>query len=117
MGLDGAFGHVQIAGNFGVVTSLEKQIDDLLLPASQPVDLLIHSLHLAETQGMPPVFWRQQGTLRSGLGVRLPFLVQPHSQICRFLLTKCEYSEGAVFIRGKLGSAGLSGMRYPHALV
>jgi hypothetical protein len=72
MGLDGAFGHVQIAGNFGVVTSLEKQIDDLLLPASQPVDLLVHSLHLAETQGMPPVFWRQQGTLRSGIRVLCP---------------------------------------------
>jgi hypothetical protein len=72
MGLDGAFGHVQIAGNFGVVTSLEKQIDDLLLPASQPVKLLVHSLHLAETQGMPPVFWRQQGTLRSGIRVLCP---------------------------------------------
>jgi hypothetical protein len=52
--LDGAFGHVQLTGDFGVVTSLEKQIGDLLFPASQPAELLVHALYLAATQGMPP---------------------------------------------------------------
>jgi len=44
MGLDGAFRHVQISSDFGVVTSLEKQIDDLPLPAPQPAELFVHGL-------------------------------------------------------------------------
>ena len=54
MGLDGAFRHVQIAGDFGVVTSLEKQIDNLLFPAPQPAGLFVHALYLAVTQSEPP---------------------------------------------------------------
>lgn len=78
MGLDGAFGHVQIAGNFGVVTSLEQQIDDLLLPASQPVRLLVHLLHLAVTQSTTPM----PGDNR-GLALRIKGLLGPCSATTR----------------------------------
>ena len=79
MGLDGAFRHVQIAGDFGVVTSLEKQIYDLLLPAPQSAELFVHALHLAVTQGMPPT---PGGNRALALRIQgLPFLLQPRGQI------------------------------------
>ena len=46
MGLDGSLGNPQIARNLGVVASLEKQADDLLLPVPHSADLLFHELHL-----------------------------------------------------------------------
>jgi hypothetical protein len=52
IGFDGAFRHFQLTGDFGVVTSLKKQIDDLLLPASQQAELLVHALYLTATQGI-----------------------------------------------------------------
>jgi hypothetical protein len=79
IGLDGALGHVQLTGDFGVVTSLEKQIDDLLFPASQPAELLVHALYLAATQGTANA-WRQKDPSRSGFRVCLPFLLQPRRQ-------------------------------------
>ncbi len=44
MCFDGALGDIQIASDFGVVASLEKQIDDLALPGGHLFDLLFHSL-------------------------------------------------------------------------
>jgi hypothetical protein len=40
---DGAFGHVQIASDFRVVTALEQQIDDLAFPWSQLLEFLFHN--------------------------------------------------------------------------
>jgi hypothetical protein len=80
IGLDGAFGHVQLTGDFGVVTSLEKQIDDLLFPASQPAELLVHALYLAATQGMPPRPGDKETPRAPDSGFCLPFLLQPRRQ-------------------------------------
>jgi hypothetical protein len=79
IGLDGAFGHFQLTGDFGVVTSLEKQIDDLLFPASKPAELLVHALYLTATQGITHAR-RQKDPSRSGFKVCLPFLLQPRRQ-------------------------------------
>lgn len=79
MGLDGTFRHIQVAGDFGVVTSLEKQIDDLLLPTSQLAEIFVHGLHLTVTQGVPPT---PGGNTALALRIRgLPFLLQPRGQI------------------------------------
>jgi len=42
MRFDRALGDVQIAGDFRVVTPLEKQVDDLPLPGPYLVELLFH---------------------------------------------------------------------------
>lgn len=44
MGFDGALGDIQVARDFGVVTSLEKQIDDLSFPGSHLIELFFHIL-------------------------------------------------------------------------
>jgi hypothetical protein len=43
MSLNRAFGNVQIASDFGVVTSLQKQFDDLAFPGSDLAEILIHN--------------------------------------------------------------------------
>lgn len=43
MCLDGALGDVQIASDFGVITSLEKQINDLTFPGSHLFELFFHN--------------------------------------------------------------------------
>jgi hypothetical protein len=53
MGLNRAFCDLQIARDFRVVTSLEKKINDLLLPAPQSAERFFHVLHLATVQ-VPP---------------------------------------------------------------
>jgi hypothetical protein len=42
----GALGYVQIASDLRVVTTLEQQVDDLLLPLPQRNDIFFHALHL-----------------------------------------------------------------------
>jgi hypothetical protein len=42
MSFDGALGNVQIASDFGVIASLEKQIDDLPFPGPYLSELLFH---------------------------------------------------------------------------
>ena len=42
MCFDGALGYVQIASDFGVVASLEQEIDDLTLPGTYLAELLFH---------------------------------------------------------------------------
>jgi hypothetical protein len=42
MRLHGSARHLQLAGNFGVVTALQKQFDDLLFARSKPNGLLDH---------------------------------------------------------------------------
>ncbi len=42
MGLYGSARHLELTGNLGVVTTLEKQFDNLLLPRSKPNGLLRH---------------------------------------------------------------------------
>jgi len=42
MSLHGATRHFQLGGNFGVVTPLQKQIDNLLFARPQPYGLLLH---------------------------------------------------------------------------
>jgi hypothetical protein len=50
MSLYGAPGHFELAGNFGVVAALQKQLDNLLLPRTETNFLLrdqipFHRLH------------------------------------------------------------------------
>ncbi len=52
MCFDGALGDIQVASDFSVVTSLEKQVDNLTFPGSHLIKLLFHiSLHLTDTPG------------------------------------------------------------------
>ena len=49
MCFDGALGDVQVASDFSVVTSLEKQIDNLAFAGGHLFDLLFHKvLHLTD---------------------------------------------------------------------
>jgi hypothetical protein len=56
MGLDGAPGHVELFGNFRVVTALQQQICNLLLPPAKPNR---HFLH----RPPPEEQWFPQATL------------------------------------------------------
>jgi hypothetical protein len=42
MSLHGSARHLQLAGDLGIVTALQKQFDDLLLARPQPNGLLRH---------------------------------------------------------------------------
>jgi hypothetical protein len=42
MSFNRSLGDIQIAGNLGVVTSLEKQIDDLALTGADFAEMLFH---------------------------------------------------------------------------
>ena len=42
MRFDRSLGNVQIAGDFGVVTSLKKQLNDLPFPGPHLAELLFH---------------------------------------------------------------------------
>ncbi len=46
MSFDRAFRNSQNARDFGVIAPLEKEIDDLLLPAPHSVEPLFHESHL-----------------------------------------------------------------------
>jgi hypothetical protein len=43
MSLYGSPCHVQLAGNLGVITTLQKQLDNLLFARTEPNGLLLHS--------------------------------------------------------------------------
>jgi hypothetical protein len=49
MGFHGSPGHLQLTCDFGIVTALQKQLDDLLFAWAQPNSLFLHRF--------PPVFW------------------------------------------------------------
>jgi hypothetical protein len=49
MRLDRALGNVQIPSNFGIVTPLQKQIDDLTFPGSDFAKILFHKHHTFPT--------------------------------------------------------------------
>jgi hypothetical protein len=104
IGLDGAFGHVQVTGDFGVVTSLEQQIDDLLLPACQPTELFVHALNLVAAQDKAANSLAASGPSRSGIH-DLPFPCNHAAKTACRLLTKCENRGDAVFIRERRGQA------------
>ena len=54
MRFDGAVGDVQIPSDFRVVTSLEKQIDDLPFPGAYLAELLFHkNTHLIAPNAGP----------------------------------------------------------------
>ncbi|MGA7081267.1 MAG: hypothetical protein WBY61_21365 [Terriglobales bacterium] len=54
MRFDRALGHIQVAGNFPVITSLEQKIDDLPLPGTDVVEILVHNnLHPTTPQPHP----------------------------------------------------------------
>jgi hypothetical protein len=57
--LDGPLGYVQIASDFRIVTSLQQQINDLLLPGPHLAELVFHALHLSVRSGHPVVFTNQ----------------------------------------------------------
>jgi hypothetical protein len=43
MCFDGSSRHLQLAGDFGIITALQKQFDDLLFTRTEPNGLLLHS--------------------------------------------------------------------------
>jgi len=54
MRFDGALGNIQIPSDFRVVTSLEKQIDDLPFPGAHLAELLFHkNTHLIDQTQAP----------------------------------------------------------------
>jgi hypothetical protein len=46
MGFHGSPGHLQLTCNFGIVTTLQKQLDDLLFAWAQPNSLFLHRFPL-----------------------------------------------------------------------
>jgi hypothetical protein len=44
VGFDRSAGHLELFGDFGVVTALEKQFSDLLLSRSQSNRFIVHSV-------------------------------------------------------------------------
>jgi len=50
MGFHGSPRHVELSGDFGVVTALQKQFDNLLFAWAEPNSLLLHP-------NPPPCFW------------------------------------------------------------
>jgi hypothetical protein len=55
--LDRALGNVKIASDFGVVTSLEQELDNLSFPGSHLFELFFHkTLHLPNA--LHPRQWR-----------------------------------------------------------
>jgi hypothetical protein len=46
MSFHGAPRHLQLTGNLGVVTTLQKQFDDLLFARTEPNSLLLHPIPL-----------------------------------------------------------------------
>jgi len=65
MGLDGAPGHLELFGNFCVVTAFQQQVGDLLLPWTEPNRRFLHrpppnSTDLPQDTLLPA----RQGTLR-----------------------------------------------------
>jgi hypothetical protein len=53
MSLHGSARHVELAGDFGVVTALQKQLDDLLFARSEPNGLLRHHYPLVWIRPAP----------------------------------------------------------------
>jgi hypothetical protein len=48
MSLHGTPSHVELAGDFGIVATLQKQVDNLLFARPQPNSLVLHHI---------PLFW------------------------------------------------------------
>ena len=46
MGFHGAPRHLELSGNLGIITTLQKQFDDLLFAGTQPNSLLHHPIPL-----------------------------------------------------------------------
>ena len=96
MCFDGALGNMQIASDFRVVTSLEKQIDNLPLSRSYLAELLFHkSLHLSDALRPRQVALNHAPSahLDSGL-CRL--ILHSRGQISVSMLTNCEISSCAL---------------------
>jgi len=47
--------HVELRGNFGVVTTLQKQLDNLLFAWTEPNSLILHQIPLLASP--PPQSW------------------------------------------------------------
>jgi hypothetical protein len=93
MRFDGALGNIQIPSDFRVVTSLEKQIDDLPLPGAYLAELLFHkNTHLIDPNAGAEIW--PLGT--SGFG-SLRLNLQPRGQIGLPALTSCKNSGCAFF--------------------
>jgi len=65
MCFDGALGDIQVASDFGVVTSLEKQVDDLAFPGSHSIELFFHKFSAPHRYARP----REVALNRCPLGV------------------------------------------------
>jgi hypothetical protein len=55
MGLYRSPRHVQLGGNLGIVTTLQKQVNDLLFARTQPNSLFLHLV--------PPLSWNCFGRI------------------------------------------------------
>jgi hypothetical protein len=49
MGFHSAPRHVELSGNLGVITALQKQFDNLLFAWTEPNSLFLHSIPLTTT--------------------------------------------------------------------
>jgi hypothetical protein len=49
MGFHGAPRHLELSGNLGIITTLQKQFDNLLFARTQPNSLLHHPIPLYES--------------------------------------------------------------------
>ena len=53
MSLHGSPCHVELAGDFGIVTALQEQVDNLLFARPQPNSLVLHYFPLCLILGLP----------------------------------------------------------------
>jgi hypothetical protein len=70
MSLYGPLGYVQIASDFRIVTPLQEQFDNLLLPGPYLTELFLHALHLTDAPRTDRVASRpgfEEHFLKSGL--------------------------------------------------
>jgi len=92
MRFDRSLGNVQIFRNFRVVTSLEKEINDLPFPGPHLAEPLFHkTLHLTDAPRSPQV------ALQPGFG-SLRVILHSRGQIGLSLLTNWENFVGCAFL-------------------
>lgn len=70
MGFHGSPRHIELSGDFGVVTALQKQFDNLLFARAEPNSLLLHPI-------LPFVFWIALRPAKLLGGYIFPILIAP----------------------------------------
>lgn len=100
MRFDCALGYMQIVSDLRVVTALQKQLDNLLLPAPQLARVsfhAFHALHLTSCARLA-VQWREQHQVRCAtLFGSLSCPVHPRGQSPAQRLLKCKNTQYCFF--------------------